>query len=92
MRKFVKIFPKILMWVLFGLSLIVVGLFFLGGSLLAKPLSVDMVVVTRKKMRSKKAISAIELALISCTSLFPIFLIYNAGTRVPAFKFINLSV
>ncbi|MBO8440276.1 MAG: hypothetical protein IAC51_06450 [bacterium] len=32
MRKFVKIFPKILMWVLFGLSLIVVGLFFLGGS------------------------------------------------------------
>lgn len=32
MRKFVKIFPKILMWVLFGLSLIVAGLFFFGGS------------------------------------------------------------
>ena len=36
-----------------------------GGKRRDNPLSTDIVVVTRKKMRSKKEMSAIELALIS---------------------------
>ena len=40
-----------------------------GGSFTKIPLSTSIVVVTRKKIKSKKAISAIELALISVAVL-----------------------
>jgi hypothetical protein len=36
-----------------------------GGNLMVIPVSVSIVVVTKKKISSKKAISAIEPALIS---------------------------
>jgi hypothetical protein len=42
----------------------------LGGSWIVSPLSFAIVVVTRKKINSRKAISAIELELISGCDLF----------------------
>jgi hypothetical protein len=40
-----------------------------GGSFLVIPVSTSMVVVTRKKINRRKAMSAIEPALISCITL-----------------------
>src|SRR3990172_8597465 len=56
-----------------------------GGSLVSIPESTSIVVVTRKNIRSKKAMSAIEPALISPTSLFllAIFLIEYAQIGRP---------
>ena len=44
----------------------------IGGKLLNKPLSFSMVVVTKKKISSKKAMSAIDPALTSGADLFAI--------------------
>ena len=44
----------------------------IGGSFLFRPLSVSIVVVTRKKINSKKAISAIDPALTSGADLLAI--------------------
>jgi hypothetical protein len=44
----------------------------MGGSFLLSPLSVSMVVVTKKKINSKKAISAIDPALTSGADLLAI--------------------
>ena len=44
----------------------------MGGSFLLRPLSVSIVVVTRKKINSKKAISAIDPALTSGADLLAI--------------------
>jgi hypothetical protein len=41
----------------------------MGGSFLLSPLSVSIVVVTKKKINSKKAISAIDPALTSGADL-----------------------
>ena len=42
-----------------------------GGKSLAKPRSVSIDVVIKKKISNKKAISAVELEFISGTFLFP---------------------
>jgi hypothetical protein len=52
----------------------------MGGNILRIPLSVSIVVETRKKIRSRKAISAMDPALISCISRFAI-IIYVFNTR-----------
>ena len=48
----------------------------IGGSFLAIPVSISMVVVTRKKINNKKAISAIDPALISGKPLRLLAIIY----------------
>ena len=62
--------PKIAM-LKFPLSIIESSI---GGKLLKIPLSFSIVVVTRKKINSKKAMSAIEPALTSGADLFAIIL------------------
>ncbi len=44
----------------------------IGGNFLLRPLSVSIVVVTKKKIKSKKAISAIDPALTSGADLLAI--------------------
>ncbi len=46
-----------------------------GGKSLAKPRSVSIDVVIKKKISNKKAISAVELELISGTFLFPLAIV-----------------
>ena len=50
----------------------------IGGNTRTRPVSVFMVVATRKKISSKKAMSAIEPALISCTFLLSPAIVYSS--------------
>src|SRR5690554_922668 len=63
-----------------------------GGIVRANPVSVSIVVVIRKKISNKKAISAIEPALISGISLFAIENLYFYCVTEHIHVPVNLSV
>ena len=56
-----------------------------GGSFLVIPVSMSMVVVTRKKIRSRKAISAIDPAFISLTGLAIMITFYLNKPVIPEY-------
>lgn len=55
-----------------------------GGSFLLIPESVSIVVVTRKKIKSKKAMSAIDPAFTSGAALFAMLFVYLINFFAPA--------